>query len=486
MSPQRPPGTPQTAGPPTPAPVQVPQYAYGWLVYVAGAVVAIIAAVAIYKLNYTYGQAPHRIIKMAVAVGLFGLVIVKPRVALYAWVLSLPITGWLPVTGVTGLNGANVLFLILLMTWILPAVMAKRKIFADTPLRWPIAAYIALLVLSGVRTAVFPPAAYEGRGLEVMFDLWQRLPAIAVYFVVANIAMTERQVRNLLVALPVAAAALGVISARQFADIDPARRIRGGMNSNELGAYFAVCATMLFSQVLWSRAYRFLQRIVIWLGAALATVGVFLTKSRGAYVAVVPSFGFLSYFVGKKALVVFILVVATSPLWAPDFVKERVSETTVDSVEAALVGDITDRLDPTAGVRLQVWRVVLEAFPRSPLVGFGHGSVPLLTGPKLRRPFSAHSLYFETMSDSGLMGLGVLLWLLVACFRSGRKLLRLAATPLDRGLAVGFLAVTIAIVVTNAFGQRFAHRAITGTFFLIAGLVDQRIRIAREALASKA
>ena len=486
MRQDRPPGTPQTVRPPTPAPVHVPQYAYGWLVYVAGAIIAILAAIVIYKLNYTYGQAPHRIIKIAIAVGLFAVVIVKPRAALYAWILSLPITGWLPVTGMTGLNGANVLFLILLTTWILPAVMAKRRVFADTPLRWPITAYMALLVLSGIRTAVFPPDAYVGRGLQVMFDLWQRLPAIAVYFVVANIALTERQIRNLLVGLPVAATALGVISVRQFADIDPSRRISGGMNSNELGAYFAVCATMLFSQVLWSRVYRVVQRVIIWMGAALATVGVFLTKSRGAYVAVVPSFGFLSYFVGKKALVAFILVVATSPLWAPDFVKERVSETTVDSVEAALVGDITDRLDPTAGVRLEVWRVVLEAFPRSPLIGFGHGSVPLLTGPKLRRPFSAHSLYFETMSDSGILGLGVLVWLFLACFRSGRTLLKAAETPLDRGLAVGFLAVTVAIVVTNAFGQRFAHRAITGTYFFIAGLVDNRIRFAREAVESKA
>ena len=115
-------------------------------------------------------------------------------------------------------------------------------------------------------------------------------------------------------------------------------------------------------------------------------------------------------------------------------------------------------------------------------MGHGYGSVPFMTADKLRRPFSAHSLYFETLSDSGLIGLGVLVWLLLSCLRRGHELMRLADDRLFRGIATGFLAVTVAVIVANVFGQRFAHRAITGTYFFLAGLVDRGIGLRREAI----
>jgi O-antigen ligase len=486
MSADRIPSTRTAARPPAPAPAQVPQYAYGWLVYVVGALVAIAMAFAIYKLNYTFGQAPHRIVKILVAFALLSLVILRPRIALYAWLLSLPVTGWLPVTGIPGLNGINVLFLVLLIAWIVPAVMRKERVLANTELRWPVAAYLAVLATASLRSAFFPIDPYQQGTLPILMSIWQRLPAIAVYFVVANAELSERQIRNLLAGIAVAAGIMGIISLRQFASIRAGRRITGGMNSNELGAYFSVCATMLLSQVFWSRVFRPFQRVVMWVGAAFATIGVLLPKSRGAYVSFAASMTALTYLTSKKALIVFLLLLATSPVWAPGFVKDRMAETTVDSVEAALVGDVGDRLDPSAAVRLEVWAVVVHAFVRSPIIGYGYGAVPILTADKLSRPFSAHNLYFETLGESGLVGLGVLAWLLWACLKSGRTLLSLADRPLFRGLAVGFLAVTVAVIVANVFGQRFAHRAITGTYFFIAGLVDRSIVLRRRETALEA
>jgi hypothetical protein len=42
----------------------VPQYSYDWVIYVLGALLSLAVAYVIFKLHYTYGQAPHRIIKM--------------------------------------------------------------------------------------------------------------------------------------------------------------------------------------------------------------------------------------------------------------------------------------------------------------------------------------------------------------------------------------------------------------------------------------
>jgi hypothetical protein len=65
--------------------------------------------------------------------------------------------------------------------------------------------------------------------------------------------------------------------------------------------------------------------------------------------------------------------------------------------------------------------------------------------------------------------------------RSGRELLRVASTRTSRGLAIGFLGATVALIVANVFGERFSHISIAGTYFCLAGLVDRSIAIEHES-----
>lgn len=462
-------------------PGEVPQYAYGWLLYVVAGLAAVLLAYGVFKLHYGLGQAPHRIVKIFVGLALLVIVFAKPQVSLYAWLLAIPLAGWLPVTGIPGLNAVNLLFALLLMAWILPAMSRRERLMGPTPLRWPVAAYLGILLASVARSAFFSPEGPQHGPYELFFAMWQRVPAIAVYYVAANSVRDEKEIRNLLVCLAVGASMLAIVSLQQFGRVGPSRRVGGGMNSNDLGAYFAMCGTMLVAQVIASPAYRGLKRFLIWVGSALATVGVLIPKSRGAYVGYATSLGVLTYITNKKLFVLFVFLLALSPIWAPSFVRERLAETRQESVEAAITGDVTDRLDPAAAVRLEIWAIILREFPKSPIIGHGFGSVPRMTEGRLAKPFSAHSLYFETLADIGLVGLGVVVWLFAACLRSGRRLRRLATDPLSKGLATGFVAATVALLVANVFGQRFSHRAIIGTYFFVAGLVDRAVMIREQA-----
>jgi O-antigen ligase len=97
----------------------------------------------------------------------------------------------------------------------------------------------------------------------------------------------------------------------------------------------------------------------------------------------------------------------------------------------------------------------------------------------LERPYSAHSLYVETAAQSGIVGLVVLFWLVTACVRSGRELLARSSEGTPRGLAVAFLAGTLALLLANIFGQRFTHMTVAGSYFFLAGLVDRSIALER-------
>jgi len=464
---------------PVPGPSEVPQYGYGWAVYVLAAVVSVVVAYVIFKLHYTYGQAPHRIIKMMVGLVVLLVVTFRPKLSLYIWLLAIPIGEWLPATGIPGLNGPNLLLTVMVLSWVLPRIMRRERLLSPTRLRGPVAAYLAIIVMSLVRGWLFPPGpGYNG--FQMMKSVWQVGLGFAVYFVAANVVPDREETKRLLMTFAAGSSIGALIAVRQFMGIAAHKRVAGAMGDiNDLGAYFAMTAAALIALFLTTGAFHRFKRLFIGAAAGLASFGVMVPKSRGGYVGVVAGVGVLAYLIDKRAAIIFAIIIALSPVWAPDFVKERVAETRVESFEADVYGDTTDTLDPSAGVRLEVWKAIGRASVRSPIVGFGYGSVPYLTAGALSRPFSAHSLYFATLGESGLIGVAVLAWLIISLFASGRELLRVATTRLNRGLAIAFLGATVALLMANVFGQRFTHISIAGSFFFLAGLVDRNIQIER-------
>ena len=481
MSETRPTGSAQRRPAPVLGPSEVPQYGYGWAVYVLGVLLSLAIVYVIFKLHYTYGQAPHRIIKMLAGLVVLMLVVFRSRLALHVWMLAIPVGEWLPATGIPGVNGPNLLILILLLSWVVPRVMNGERVMSRTRLSAPVAAYIVLIFFSLARGWLSPPGpGYNG--FQMFKSVWQVVLGFTVYYAAANMVVDRRQVSRLLVTFAVGSSIGALLAIRQFIGAGYDSRIGGAIGDiNDLGAYFALTASALFGLFLASRAFTGFRKWIMGAAAFLASFGVMIPKSRGGYVGVVAGLGVLTYLLNKRAVVVFAVVVALSPFWAPAFVKDRVAETTVDTFAMEFVGDTTDRLDPSAGIRVEIWKVVAQESLRSPLIGFGYGAVPYLTTGKFSRPFSAHSLYFATLGETGLIGLAVLAWLICACVASGRELLRVASTPGNRGLAIAFLGATVALLVANIFGQRFMHISIAGTYFFLAGLVDRSIAIEHES-----
>ncbi|MCD4690346.1 O-antigen ligase family protein [bacterium] len=468
-------------------PAELPQYSYSWLMPVLGALAALVLAFAVYKLHYTYGQAPHRIVKMLVGVIVVLAAAFKPRFALHAWLLAMPIGEWLPASGIPGLNGPNLLFLVMLGAWIVPRVMGGGHAAVRTGLTRPLGIFIAVLFVSLLRAELFPPGGVEYEGVAMLKAVWQSVLGLAIYFVVINTVESERQIKHLLVTMSIGCIVGALIALRQFAGAVDAERIAGALGDvNDLGAYFAMAAAFLIGVYYASGGFGVIRRTIILAGAGLSSIAVFLPKSRGAFLGFGVALGLLTYLMNRRALIIFLVVAASSPLWAPEFVKERVAETRVESFEVSVYGDATDRLDPSAAVRLEIWGVVLAESLRSPLIGHGYGTVPYLTMNKFDRPWSSHSLYVETMGEAGLIGFAVLIWLLTACVRSGFTLLRTTETKLGRGLAIGFLSATAALIIANIFGQRFTHISIAGTYFYGAALVDRMTIIERGRLSAAA
>jgi len=474
-----------TARPAGAPPSEVPHYSYGWIIYVLGALVTVALAVAVYQLHYHYGQAPHRILKMLVGLAVFTVVLLRPAVALHAWLLAIPLGEWLPSTGIPAVNGPNLLFVSLVLSWVLPRALKRERIARPARIAWPLAAYIGVLLFALAFAWLRPPGGGSYPGVAMLKSVWQSAIGLAVYFIVVNTVSTREQARSLLVTFAVGCSLAALIAFREFVQAGGAKRIAGSLGDiNDLGAYFAMCVSILAGLAFATGAFRGWRRLAVWAATALSFAGVAFPKSRGGFLGAAAGLGATTYLTNRRATIIFLIVVAASPLWAPGFIKERVAETrVVESVESSAWEDQYAGLDPNVTVRFDIWKAALAATVRSPIIGYGYAAVPYLTGPVLSRPYSAHSLYVETAAQSGIVGLTVLFWLISACVRSGRELLALASDSATRGLAVGFLAGTLAILLACVFGQRLTHTVVAGTFFFLAGLVDRSIAFERAALA---
>ena len=83
------------------------------------------------------------------------------------------------------------------------------------------------------------------------------------------------------------------------------------------------------------------------------------------------------------------------------------------------------------------------------------------------------------MSEQGIIGLILLLFIFLLALRSGQKLFKTAITPFHKGLGFGFLGCVVAFIITNMFGDRWSYFVLGDYFWIIWGLVDRGIFIAR-------
>jgi O-antigen ligase len=128
----------------------------------------------------------------------------------------------------------------------------------------------------------------------------------------------------------------------------------------------------------------------------------------------------------------------------------------------ARLGSIADPGDPTARVRLLIWRGALDLIGRHPLLGVGLGNFEFAY-PEVRSVEEwrlsrrdvvddAHNEYVHLTAETGLLGLAAFLWFLGRAARSARKVL---GTPEGREEALPLVAGLAGLLLYAGFGFPF-------------------------------
>jgi len=144
-----------------------------------------------------------------------------------------------------------------------------------------------------------------------------------------------------------------------------------------------------------------------------------------------------------------------------------------------LVGTVNSD-DPTTG-RAHFWGVTLDIIRDHPVVGAGLGSYGLAyteydTRNGLFRLEQAHNDYLQTMSDAGIIGLGLGILFIIALFRMGFAR-RETDDKFRRGVATGALTGCFAVLVHSFFDFTLHTTANALLFLLLAALATINGRV---------
>ena len=296
---------------------------------------------------------------------------------------------------------------------------------------------------------------------------------IFMYYLALNSLRDEDQHKTLIVIMAVVILFISIRSYRAFTIapsfleenrmVGPFEVVR--LNSNHFAAFIVSYCSLFLGLSLVDKGKR--RRLLFLATVLLGLFPLFFSYSRGAYVAamgVLVVFGLAK----KRSLLILALILLIS--W-----QTLLPSTVVDRIKMTETQE--GQLEHSASVRLDLWNHAMDLFKKNPILGVGWGGFRF-TVPETFVYTDTHNLYLKTLSEQGIIGLILLLFIFLLALRSGQKLFKTAITPFHKGLGFGFLGCVVAFIITNMFGDRWSYFVLGDYFWITWGLVDRGILIA--------
>ncbi|HUK64270.1 MAG TPA: O-antigen ligase family protein [Dongiaceae bacterium] len=448
------------------------------LIPIAAAALSLALVLAFVALDYLLGTKIHRLWKLlAGGVGV-AVMAARPDVGLFLFPILTPLMPLLPKLPVPGLNTGNLVVLSIFMPYAFGSVLQRRPFLRAGRLGAPIVALIVVIGLSVLRGAAFPTGYTYAAGQAGL--AWFRVTmTFFVYFIVVMMVRGPMARRRIAWAVTLALLAESIYTI-VFGKMTMGGRANGSLGqANSLGAYLSIAEVFALALLFGVRGIW--PRLVLLATIGLGGFALMLSASRAALIATAASSLMVLMRSSRLALVVAVLVIGASPLWLPDKVKERFTSTFVEEDESD-----EKKLEGGAQERVDTWHTILQIVEDHALDGIGFTGLAYVL-PQMGSDLglhvkdSAHSTYLRMLSETGVIGLGVFVFLLWSAFWLGERGIRAAPSRFDRQIALGVSGGVLAMAISCGFGDRFWELTIVGNLLVACALVDDMLPQARPA-----
>ncbi|MDD5556507.1 MAG: O-antigen ligase family protein [bacterium] len=373
--------------------------------------------------------------------------------------------------GTLSLTSARNIALIFCAAWLAAAVLAPRRLRGARPFLPPVALFVGWSALSAALSPFGPPRERWSAVLEALL--------YAVFFCAALDLLAERPSRRRAVIrllFPVAAGVAVVNLSRHYARgtwfiMDQDYPMWDGKNA--FGLFMAMSLAAASSLAPAARGAR--RAVPFAAGLAALALGVLYSYSRGAWLGLAAAIGVLfSRMRPWKCAAILAAAALTLALLPTRRMAQRFFAT----------GGERDR---NLARRMAVWDGALRMMRDRPLLGVGPGEfrtacdrylgepppgtpVGRRGRPIVRYREHAHNLFLQVGAETGLPGLGALLWGTAAVAVAARGRFRRARGAAETALAAGLLAALAAFLAFSLVDSSWAGR-FSGSSFMHINLI---------------
>jgi putative inorganic carbon (HCO3(-)) transporter len=399
--------------------------------------------------------------------------------SLYAMLFTLPFSK----------SMVEILFVLALGAWLVKRPLGYKrgdsllKAFnpAGTKLNIPIAGLLIVGFLSTLTSVSFQ--------LSLKGFIFKLFEWVMIYFMVVESVSSERKLNKILIVIFFSMVLISVNGIFQFiTGVDFLRQypseehvIRGSFdNRNDFAGWLvAMIPVALSLAYFWNNDWldlpgsfsraRKVVKPFLWGLTGLLMICLVLTYSRGAWIAVVLSILFIGIYRNRKLLVIMLVILLLLPFAAPKSVKER-------------VGQFFEFGDTTISTRVRLWKDASNVIADHPLLGCGLNTYAIV-GPEYKTSgeepdLYPHNSYLHMAAETGLLGLGMFIWLIFMLFRVSLANLKKIKDGIYGAFLTGLLAGLFGFLLHSFVDTNIYSLQLGTLMWFVIGLIIAVQRIA--------
>jgi putative inorganic carbon (HCO3(-)) transporter len=373
----------------------------------------------------------------------------------------------------------EVFFVIVLVAWILKRALSYKAHGSLAKLFKPVTTELDTSLLLFVLLAFLSSVISVSILLSIKGLFFKLLKGVILYFIVVETINTSKRSRAVLITMFLSMLLVSVDCAFQFVyGTDFIRhysimgnRLQGPFkNPNDLAAWLTVALPLTFCLLYLAKDWlsKNMKFMLVCLTGALIFCMLF-THSRGGWIAVMATLLFVGAFKSRKLVILLILAAGLAFFLGTTSIKERASSIITFS-----------RPD-----RTNLWKEALTIIEDFPVFGCGLNTYAA-TAPKYkisdRGGIYTHNSYLQMAAESGLLGLGAFLWILITLFRISLAKIKSIDNTFHGAVLISLLAglsafLAHSFVDTNLYSLQFKY-----LMWFVIGLI---IAVQRIALSDK-
>jgi O-antigen ligase/Flp pilus assembly protein TadD len=333
-----------------------------------------------------------------------------------------------------------------------------------------------------------------------VYSLFSIILLAGLYVLVSDVIKEREQIRKIMISLIFVSGFISIYGIAQYLGIDllnlkviGSGYISGPFENRNVLASFLVFTMPVSAGFLFEEVSKKL-KIMIGLMAIITLIALIYTRTRGAWVGFIGAMTFFagaklmaergmkkifkSLFSKKSLIIISLMIICLGLLIRYDYRKSG-------SFTKKFLS-IVDLKDPATRHRFVMWRTGIDIIKEHPLLGTGMGTFKKIH-PKYQSRYLrtkkygrfeglsrfVHNDYLEITANTGILGLGTFLWLIVTLYWTGLKRVKqVSESKYSPNLLIIVLSSLTAVLIHSFFHYSFYLPTTGMLFWLWLGLLN--------------